>query len=270
MIRRYALFAVLFVALLIPGILSVIENADQPLLGFSHDDGIYWVTAKAIANGSGYRILNLPDQPYQTKYPPLFPAYLSLAWLLNPDFPSNLRIASWMQFLWLPLLLALSLWHWQHWGVTGWRRWLLAAVLATNAYVHFFSMALMSELPFTCLVLASLLLLERARDNRWIIAAALMAAAAFLTRTAGIALLVTVPAVLYLQAKRKQAALFAAVMAPFVLAWFASVVPFFVCSRYRLPITPLLPLFALLPVEEGWRRYREKRWASLRLNEARW
>lgn len=41
--------------------------------------------------------------------------------------------------------------------------------------------------------------------------------------------------------------------------WFVSVVIFFVCARYRLPITPLLPLFAVLPLEGavGWARRRQ-------------
>ena len=37
-----------------------------------NDDGIYLVTAKALAEGSGYRIISLPEPIAQTKYPPAF------------------------------------------------------------------------------------------------------------------------------------------------------------------------------------------------------
>jgi hypothetical protein len=47
-----------------------------PAVGINHDDGIYLVTAKALAEGEGYRIISLPMDPPQTKYPILFPAGL--------------------------------------------------------------------------------------------------------------------------------------------------------------------------------------------------
>jgi hypothetical protein len=58
--------------------------------GVYHDDAIYVITAKALADGEGYRLINLPDQPYQTKYPILVPSVLALVWLLWPTFPDNL------------------------------------------------------------------------------------------------------------------------------------------------------------------------------------
>src|SRR5881409_1429359 len=58
--------------------------------GFYHDDGIYVVTAKALATGQGYRIISLPYEPAQTKYPPFYPFLLSLVWRAYPRFPNNL------------------------------------------------------------------------------------------------------------------------------------------------------------------------------------
>ncbi len=49
----------------------------MPHLGFYHDDSIYWVSARSLATGDGYRIESLPGEPYQTKYPPLYPALLA-------------------------------------------------------------------------------------------------------------------------------------------------------------------------------------------------
>src|SRR5689334_15476136 len=41
--------------------------------GRAHDDSIYLTTAKALATGQGYRIISLPYEPAQTKYPPFYP-----------------------------------------------------------------------------------------------------------------------------------------------------------------------------------------------------
>src|SRR5258708_39392465 len=58
--------------------------------GVYHDDGIYISTAKALADGRGYRLINLPVAPFQTKYPILYPAVLAIIWRLWPAFPDNL------------------------------------------------------------------------------------------------------------------------------------------------------------------------------------
>src|SRR5918993_349835 len=47
-------------------------------VGYYHDDAIYVVTAKALAEGRGYRHLHLPEEPVQTKYPVVLPALLAL------------------------------------------------------------------------------------------------------------------------------------------------------------------------------------------------
>lgn len=58
--------------------------------GVFHDDAIYVITAKALAEGDGYRLINLPGAPPQTKYPILFPAVLAVIWKVWPAFPDNL------------------------------------------------------------------------------------------------------------------------------------------------------------------------------------
>lgn len=58
--------------------------------GLYHDDGLYLVTSRALAEDSGYRIISLPGCPLQTKYPVLYPFLLSLLWRLHPHFPDNL------------------------------------------------------------------------------------------------------------------------------------------------------------------------------------
>ena len=60
------------------------------ILGFYHDDGVYAVTAKALAEGKGYRIISLPGEPVQMTYPIFYPLVLSVVWRIFPDFPANI------------------------------------------------------------------------------------------------------------------------------------------------------------------------------------
>src|SRR3984893_18283076 len=78
-----------------------------PHLGFYHDDSLYMGSGKSLAAGNGYRIASLPGEPYQTKYPPLYAALLSIVWRIDPSFPSNLPIATSLAWLLLPPYLAM-------------------------------------------------------------------------------------------------------------------------------------------------------------------
>lgn len=59
------------------------------IVGAYQDDGIYLATARSLAEGTGYRLVNLPGEPSQTKYPPLWPLVLAGVWRLWPAFPDN-------------------------------------------------------------------------------------------------------------------------------------------------------------------------------------
>ena len=58
--------------------------------GVHHDDGVYVLTAKALAAGEGYRLVQLPERPLQTKYPILYPAVLAIVWRAWSTFLDNL------------------------------------------------------------------------------------------------------------------------------------------------------------------------------------
>jgi len=61
--------------------------------GQFQDDSIYFSTAKALADGQGYRLVSFPGKPPETKYPIVYPWLLSFIWKLNPTFPDNLNLA---------------------------------------------------------------------------------------------------------------------------------------------------------------------------------
>src|SRR6202034_3032683 len=159
----------------------------MPHLGFYHDDSIYWVSARSLAVGDGYRIESLPGQPYQTKYPPLYCALLAGIWKLNPQFPSNLSLATLFAWLLLPLFL------WTLWlllgeyGFSQRARYVIVLIAALSPVTVVFSFSLMPELLFTALLLGSVILAERAMDpeeSSWLVAlAGVLAGLTYLTKS---------------------------------------------------------------------------------------
>ena len=85
--RRYRLLAIV-----IGGLIGscALWGANKQILGLFHDDGIYAVVAKSLARGSGYRIISLPGEPLQTKYPFLYSYLLSWIWSFDGNFPHNI------------------------------------------------------------------------------------------------------------------------------------------------------------------------------------
>jgi hypothetical protein len=65
-------------------------SIDTWIVGLAHDDGVYMVLAKALAQGHGFVLDHLYGSPAQIKYPILLPFLLSLLWRVFPDFPNNL------------------------------------------------------------------------------------------------------------------------------------------------------------------------------------
>src|ERR1019366_9667586 len=100
--------AAILILLCLPSLLFVWHNRDVPHFGILQDDGVYLIDGKALAQGDGFRILSLPAQPYDTRYPPLYPLYLSLAWRAVPSYPANLAVAVMLSWMCLPVVLLLG------------------------------------------------------------------------------------------------------------------------------------------------------------------
>jgi len=199
--RSRRLWAVLLVsAALLPSAKLAWEWRRMPHLGLYHDDSLYFVTAKSWAEGGGHRIESFPGGPAQTKYPPGLPLLLSFVWRLNPHFPGNLFLLMLLVWMALPLFLAGAAFYFRDLGFGVWKTGLLCAWLAVTPVVASFSMAAMTELWFGALLAAAVTLAERLerRGARWWQAAGTgaVAATAALTRSAGVFLLASVPALL--------------------------------------------------------------------------
>jgi len=223
LIKQRAVAVAALALLLAPSARLAWNSRDIPHLGYFHDDSLYWVCAKSLAEGSSYRILSLPDQPYQTKYPPLYPWLLSLIWRIRPAFPDNLALAALLSWLLLPALVILANLVYSDLGLPRLHRWALCGWLALNPNLAFFSINLLSELLFCCLLMGFLILAERSRNSASgsakAAAAGLIAGAAYLTRAAAIPLLISAPLCFLLRSQWRKAAMSLVGVGAAILGW---------------------------------------------------
>jgi hypothetical protein len=204
-----------------------------PTIGELEDDGIYLVTAKALAEGRGYRHLHLPGEPYQTKYPVLYPFLLSWIWRAISDFP--VRIAA-MQVLnavcgagaaWLGYRLLRRTWKLPAWLAGA------SALLAVSNPMWLTMVGLtMSELPFALFSLAALSLaassahgdpasVTRNRGAARALAIGTLASAAYLTRSMGVTVVAAVLVHGALEERWRDTLVTAATAAVLCGAWWA-------------------------------------------------
>lgn len=193
---------------------------DMPHFGRYHDDAVYFVSAKSLAEGQGYRLPSFPGSPWQTKYPPLYPAYLSAVWKLDAGFPGNLSLAMACTWIFLPLFLWLAGKEWQAMGLAPPVASALVVLVAFNPFVVLASVSLLSDIPFAAVMMGVLLLLRRETPGA-VALAGVLATAAYLTRSSAVVLLATVPLWFLWRRKPRLALLFTGMLLPVVLAWSA-------------------------------------------------
>jgi len=194
-------------------------------VGVTNDDGMYVILAKSLATGHGYRWLNLPGTPAAIHFPPGYPAFLALLWLLWPSFPANVVLFKLANALLMAVVAA---------GVFVSVRQRLrmsdtaAAALTFGATLGIpmltLSTIVMSEPLFLALLLPSLLLAERVAGDerssvRDLVLLALLTAAATLVRTHGIALIGSVIIVLCFRRRFTHAVIFAGVAPLPLVPW---------------------------------------------------
>jgi hypothetical protein len=198
------------------------DGRDQSQFGPGQDDGVYMVTAKSLATGGGYRHPNLPGQPFATKYPPLFPLFLSMAWRIQPSFPRTLEVASFFQDCLLPVYLAVLLLVLRQLGLSWRRTFLVAAMMFVSFTFVFLVVTLYSELLFGCFLLAAIWVIERSAISssvRWAILGGVLTGLAYLTRSAALPMLVAVPIFFFLKKRLRLSLPFFAGVLPIVAGW---------------------------------------------------
>ena len=194
---------------------------DMPDFGFlPRRRHLLAVSASLAADAIVIRV-STPNQPYQTKYPPLYAALLAGIWRINPNFPSNLPLATLLAWILLPVYL-LTVWIFLRQCQFDWRvQCLLFLIAGLSPVAAVFSFSLMPELLFTAFLLGSVTLAERASESNaawWLPALAGMGGAfAYMTKSSAAPLLITVPLCFALRKQFTKAALYIAAMLPAVV-----------------------------------------------------
>lgn len=186
----------------------------EPTLFEGGDNAGYMILGESLRSGQGYRDLYLPGEPLHAKYPPLYPAVLAVAgWLGGVQLFKLLSLGFTTGAVALVARLGRRL--------AGPGIGLAAAgILAVNPVLLEYAHWVLSEAPFVFLVLLSVVLLS-ADSDRLRAAGLAAAAAAFLTRTAGLPLLLAAAAVPLLRGRWRRGALAAGVGAAVAGGWAA-------------------------------------------------
>lgn len=134
--------------------------------GVYHDDGVFVINAKAIAEGNGYRLINLPGSPKQTRCPVLYPLFLAAIWKSFPSFPQNIFVLKFATSIMAALALGLFYIYLIRFGYCPRYTAFLSCILClTIPDFLYFSTNIMSEMPFLFLVVVSLLVMESGAEK---------------------------------------------------------------------------------------------------------
>jgi hypothetical protein len=166
----------------------------------------------------------MPSEPPQVKYPPLYPMLLSLVWRANGNFPENVTAMMVLSILATVTFLGLSWWYLTNSGyASSWQALLIVALAAINWRVLVLGTTVYSEMLYGALSVGGLALAEIDLRGRmsWLLAigSGVLMGLAFLTRTSGIVLLISVGCYYLLLKSHWKRFVPLMVSGLFVLAW---------------------------------------------------
>lgn len=144
----------------ISALLGILRFNDIPVGSF-WDDAHYIVLAESLADGTGYRLTNLPGAPVEDAFPPGYPLLLVPLVTLFPENFLPLKAFSFV--LWLgSLLLLWRLWRRQF---TPKQALMLLALAALSPHLVGMATTVMSESPYLFFSLVVLNLLAEVEDG---------------------------------------------------------------------------------------------------------
>src|SRR5580704_15098335 len=218
--------------ILILYLISIRRLHPTNFFGLTQDDTIYFSSAQALAAGRGYILPSIPGTPPATKYPILYPWILSWIWRWNPSFPSNVAdavaftVACGLAYVVLAFAFLRRLA-----GIGDAEALLLTAFCALHPTILFYSASVLTDIPFSALALAALLVADRAmrresstaagRGVLGAISCAVLTGCSLLMRVLGVPIALGIFLAALWRRAWKQAAIYAACVAPFFasLAW---------------------------------------------------
>jgi hypothetical protein len=168
-------------------------SSNKEALGLFHDDGIYAVVAKSLSDGSGYRIISLPTEPDQTKYPFLYSFVLSWLWSLDAKFPDNIGLLKAANAGFLAAVFVLSyLFYRRHVAGEEAESLLFAVLVSINPAVFSFTDFTVSDILLLLLSLSAFVTVDVSVQSKLrldsVVLLAVVVALACLTRSAAVPL----------------------------------------------------------------------------------
>jgi len=210
---KYVVLAALAGLVLVHILLVVLLFDPKPFIG--GDNAGYMILAESIETGQGYRDIYLPDAPQHTKYPPLYPVLLTIVGLFGGGLIAFKVLSAIFTSISVVFayLLARTRFSWQ-------AALAVAAPFALNPVLLYYSHWVLSEASFVALTLVALWASERMDDSLGWLALVLVAGLlAYLTRAAGLPLLVAVLVAIGWKRAWRRLAVAGIAMAPVVVGW---------------------------------------------------
>ena len=185
------------------------------------DASTYYVLGTALAEGKGYRLLNEPGEIEAVQYPPLLPLIVAAHQrVMGTSDYFKVGSALRLTYFVLSTLFLLTVYSVARRLLSRLCALLVAAITALS-YLSFLEVSdvLYAEIPFALVTMAFLLCQQRSNRPFFSAVSGLLGAAAYLLRTAGLALLLAWIAESLIRRRFRETAVRAAVSALPVLLW---------------------------------------------------
>lgn len=226
------------VALLLLGVALWIPRVRGPI-DLRWDGGTYYVLGTSLAEGRGYRLLNEPGEIEAIQYPPLLPTVVAVhQWVLRTSDP--MIVGRWLRLTFFLTFMAYAVV-----AFVVLKRMLppgYAFLAVVTCMIHLFTMflaeLLFAELPFGLVSLLFVLWSGWAGSRERGVLAGLCAVAAYLLRTAGLALLLAWVADSLFRRQFKRAAARSVVALLPIVAWQTYIAGVEAGASYRAPFYP--------------------------------
>lgn len=207
-------------------VISIIQLHPTNFFGLTHDDTIYFSSAKALAGGQGYILPSVPGTPRATLYPALYPWILSWVWRWNPSFPGNVAGAVGVTVaLGCAFLTAAFLFFRQLQAFNDVEVLVLTLFCALQSVVRVYSANVLSDIPFAAFAIGVIVLSNLAlRRNPGTLSTAgcgILTGLTMLVRVLGVPIAAGVLVAMLLRREWRKATVFGMCAAPFfaALAW---------------------------------------------------
>ncbi|MHB1311146.1 MAG: ArnT family glycosyltransferase [Gemmatimonadaceae bacterium] len=204
-------------------LVGAIASITPDPIGVFWDDGVYLLTAKALAAGEGYRYAYLPGAPPAIHYPPGFPLLLAALLKFTPVFPANVAVLKLLN----PLCLALGVYGAARLGARALKLGagtaaIAVAICALIAPVMVLTNVLLSESLFFALLTWTLIAAEDAvtrGGTRRALTAGALCALLTLVRTVGGVMIPASVVALWWRGRRREAVLLLAAAVVLLAPW---------------------------------------------------